>query len=227
MFKCISYQSLWSAAAWTASYISVLFCCRHHCHLPLGGLQSPGAAWAGSVWHHLSLPASPCNPLRITGYVHALQTICLRLHLLALKWNFIPKKLTTCNKHKNWKKRKNNLQKKQQLSVVFRRILLLTLQLTHNICSCLGSLHLSLTSPIDLHCYSKRHFLSSRFSPLLLFSILLTDKTWNKQGSLKLSLSDKPVKWVGSHFMCFGASFTISGACPSTPNILNTKSWIL
>lgn len=67
-------------------------CCRHHRHLPLGGLQSPGAAWAGPVRHHLSLPASPCSPLRITGHVHAPQTICLRLHLLALNGT-IPNKL--------------------------------------------------------------------------------------------------------------------------------------
>lgn len=37
----------------------ILFCClhfRYYRHLSLGGLQSPGAAWAGSVRHHLSLP---------------------------------------------------------------------------------------------------------------------------------------------------------------------------
>lgn len=52
---------------------------RHHCYLPLGGLQSPGAARAGPVRHHLSLPAPPCHPLRVPG--GASQTICLRLHL--------------------------------------------------------------------------------------------------------------------------------------------------
>lgn len=34
-------------------------CFRYHCHLPLGGLQSPGAARAGSVRHHLSLSRMP------------------------------------------------------------------------------------------------------------------------------------------------------------------------
>uniref|UniRef100_A0AAR2K7B7 Retinal rod rhodopsin-sensitive cGMP 3',5'-cyclic phosphodiesterase subunit gamma n=1 Tax=Pygocentrus nattereri TaxID=42514 RepID=A0AAR2K7B7_PYGNA len=30
----------------------------HHCHLPLGGLQPPGAARAGPVRHHLNPPSS-------------------------------------------------------------------------------------------------------------------------------------------------------------------------
>uniref|UniRef100_A0AAQ4RP33 Retinal rod rhodopsin-sensitive cGMP 3',5'-cyclic phosphodiesterase subunit gamma n=1 Tax=Gasterosteus aculeatus aculeatus TaxID=481459 RepID=A0AAQ4RP33_GASAC len=34
--------------------------CRHHCHLPLGGLQSPGAERAGQVRHHLR----PCAASR-------------------------------------------------------------------------------------------------------------------------------------------------------------------
>lgn len=45
------------------------FSCRHHGHLPVGGLQPPGAARAGPVRHHLAGPAShgpshPCCPLR-------------------------------------------------------------------------------------------------------------------------------------------------------------------
>uniref|UniRef100_A0A8D3D1Y9 Retinal rod rhodopsin-sensitive cGMP 3',5'-cyclic phosphodiesterase subunit gamma n=1 Tax=Scophthalmus maximus TaxID=52904 RepID=A0A8D3D1Y9_SCOMX len=50
----------------------VLFFCRHHRHLPLGGLQSPGAARAGPVRHHLSpcglkAPASGSISQRRTG----------------------------------------------------------------------------------------------------------------------------------------------------------------
>lgn len=45
--------------------------CRHHGHLPLGGLQPPGAARAGPVRHHLAPEPDPeargrgpCRPLR-------------------------------------------------------------------------------------------------------------------------------------------------------------------
>lgn len=90
-------------------FTSVLSFCRHHCHLPMGGLQSPGAAWAGPVWYHLSLPTSPCNPLRITDHLHALQTICLRIHLLSLCGTTEP--LWTVTNTKKWKKRKKATQK--------------------------------------------------------------------------------------------------------------------
>lgn len=111
-FKYISYHFLSSAGGLATSH--VCFFCRHHCHLPLGGLQSPGAAWAGAVRHHLSLPASPCNPPRITG--HALQTICLWLHVLALNGT-LPNKLTqwTVTSTKNGKREKK-ITKKMFLS---------------------------------------------------------------------------------------------------------------
>lgn len=48
-------------------------CCvstyRHHCHLPLGGLQPSGASRVGSVWYHLSISPShhpPCHGLQTT-----------------------------------------------------------------------------------------------------------------------------------------------------------------
>lgn len=41
-------------------------CFRYHRHLPLGGLQSPGAARAGSVRHHLSLSRTP--PAILLGF---------------------------------------------------------------------------------------------------------------------------------------------------------------
>lgn len=102
---------------------------------------------------------------------------------------------------------------KREKKKPFHRILLLTLQLTY-ICSCLGCLesHLFFRSALLL----QASFLSLCYSLFLLFSILLMEKTGNKQGSLKLSLSDKPMRWVGSRFMCFGTSFTISGANPSS-----------
>lgn len=37
-----------------SSLIQAPFSHRHHGHLPLGGLQPPGAARAGPIWHHLA-----------------------------------------------------------------------------------------------------------------------------------------------------------------------------
>lgn len=166
-------------------------CYRHHRHLPLGGLQSPGAAWAGPVRHHLSLPSPPCNPLRITGHVHALQTICLRLHLLALNGT-LPNKLPEwpVTHTKNGKREKKNY-KKKKLSVLFHWILLLILQLTHNICS----FDLTLTSSLDLHRHSKHCFLFFYCPTFFCFPLLLVSSQGQK---LKLTQAKQPqieFKW--------------------------------
>lgn len=42
-----------------ASWCHCSFSCRHHGHLPMGGLQPPGAARTGPVWHHLAPEPDP------------------------------------------------------------------------------------------------------------------------------------------------------------------------
>lgn len=96
------------------------FCCRHHCHLPLGGLQSPGAARAGPVRHHLSLPciflqSSEDYRTRPCTSNHLPQAPCP-----SFKWNYSKQTRTTCNKKKKWKQKKIYKKKnKTKLSVLF------------------------------------------------------------------------------------------------------------
>lgn len=102
----VTCRGLINIASWS------FFFCRHHRHLPLGGLQSPGAAWAGPVWYHLSLPACLCHPEDYRPRP------CTSNHLpqaRSFKWKY-SKQTTTmnCNEHKKWKKRKKVYKKKQK-----------------------------------------------------------------------------------------------------------------
>lgn len=51
--------------------------CRHHRHLPVGGLQPPGAARAGPVRHHLALDPRP-RPLYSAAHPDPLLKIPVR-----------------------------------------------------------------------------------------------------------------------------------------------------
>ena len=77
----------------------------------------PSITWSCMSWPSTasSEPStSPCNPLRITGHVHALQTICLRLRHLALNGT-LPDKLPLqpVTNTKNGKTEKRSTKKKE------------------------------------------------------------------------------------------------------------------
>lgn len=57
--RWVHLRCLYVFLVWSVVWVSAVFCHRHHCHLSLGGLQSPGAARAGPVRHHLSLGSAP------------------------------------------------------------------------------------------------------------------------------------------------------------------------
>lgn len=111
-----------SAAVWGFA----VFCPRHHRHLPLGGLQSLGAAWVSPVWNHLSLDSAPiwsCTDYRPCQ--NRLPQVPSSSSPIGLSFRPVVK---------------NYLRKKQKkkLLLIFYWILLLTLPLQCT-CSCLGS----------------------------------------------------------------------------------------
>lgn len=127
-----------------------------------------------------------------------------------------------CNKHKKNGKTEKKCTKNPFSSRL--RIPPLILRLTH-ICSCLGAadfnspLH-SRPAPLPSRSLHSHCTCRSPSFPLLSRSPSRTkQRNLRKQGSLTLSLSDRPVEWVGSHSTCFGTSRAISEAFPSTSNL--------
>lgn len=221
-----TYQFLCSAGVWARSHLGFV--------LQTSPSFAPGRPL--TTWSCTSWPSTASSePSHISLQSPKDYRPCTSNHLplgptRSFKWNSSKQTNTTnCNKYKKWKKRKN----------VPKKLPFYPLTLDSSSDSALHTQHLLMfrICCVDSHIFTRfalsLYKNSIRFSslalqlssPFLFFSFLLTDKTWNlrKQGSLKLSLSDKPVKWVGSHFMCLGASFNISEVSPLTLNISNTK----
>lgn len=129
LLKCISRQFLWFAVSQTASHIVVLLQTS-----PSFALGRPSITWSCMSWPSTASFELFHIPLQSSGDYRPHP--CTSNHLPQAPAPRFKMELftTTCNKHKNGKREKKNLQKKKRkLSVIFPWTLLLTLQLTFRI----------------------------------------------------------------------------------------------
>lgn len=117
----------------------------------------PSITWSCMSWPSTASSEPSCDPPSTSNHLPQAPS-------LSFKWNYSER--TYCNEHKKWKNRKKTSPKK----VLFHWILLI-LQLSHLLCSCLGPSVSILIPPLALHFHSKN--LCILFFYLLFSSVLL------------------------------------------------------